>query len=125
MNHQNAIAPPPITPYLTPAAPLWSSLLIGTVLAVAAPAVASPQTQVAAAPHRNKPAPEVYLSQSMPNSMPHSMPDSTADPTAAPETSFQRINQPLGVKAVVTVGGLILMAGELWWFLGHHVKTDT
>lgn len=30
---------------------------------------------------------------------------------------FRRIEQPLGLKVAVTVGGLSLIALELWWFL--------
>lgn len=38
-------------------------------------------------------------------------------------TQFRRIEQPLGLKAVVTLGGLGLMGLELWWFLLSHPKT--
>ena len=32
-------------------------------------------------------------------------------------TQFRRIEQPLGNKVAVTLGGLGLMSLELWWFL--------
>ena len=38
-------------------------------------------------------------------------------------TQFRRIEQPLGLKAVVTLGGLGLIGLELWWFLFSHPKT--
>jgi plastocyanin domain-containing protein len=44
-----------------------------------------------------------------------------------PSTSgrFQQIEQPLGVKAGVTLGGLALIGLELWWFLGSKTKPKT
>lgn len=33
------------------------------------------------------------------------------------EDQFRRIEQPLSLKVAVTVGGLSLIALELWWFL--------
>ena len=38
-------------------------------------------------------------------------------------TQFRRIEQPLGLKAVVTLGGLGLMGLELWWFLFSQPTT--
>lgn len=38
---------------------------------------------------------------------------------------FRRIEQPLSLKVAVTVGGLSLIALELWWFLSMreaHLK---
>lgn len=36
---------------------------------------------------------------------------------------FQRIEQPLGNKIIVTVGGLGLIGLELWWFLLSKPKS--
>lgn len=36
------------------------------------------------------------------------------------DTKFQQVDQPLSAKAAVTVGGLALIAAELWWFLGKR-----
>lgn len=33
-------------------------------------------------------------------------------------SQFRRIEQPLGRKIAVTLGGLALIGAELWWFLG-------
>jgi len=33
------------------------------------------------------------------------------------ENQFERIEQPLALKAIVTVGGVALIGLELWWFL--------
>ncbi|GEM_PF-5472799 len=33
------------------------------------------------------------------------------------------IPQPLALKAGVTLGGLLLMGGNLWWFLGSKRQT--
>ena len=35
---------------------------------------------------------------------------------------FRRIEQPLGLKAAVTLGGIGLIALELWWFLFSKSK---
>ncbi len=35
---------------------------------------------------------------------------------------FRRIEQPLGVKVGVTVGGIALIGLELWWFLLSKTK---
>jgi len=52
----------------------------------------------------------------MPGDSTHSMPRS-------PESSqFQRIDQPLGTKVAVTLGGLGLIGLELWWFLFSQPK---
>jgi len=36
---------------------------------------------------------------------------------------FRRIEQPLGLKTLVTLGGLGLIGLELWWFLFSQKKT--
>ena len=36
------------------------------------------------------------------------------------QNQFRRIEQPLSLKAVVTLSGLGLIAAELWWFLGSN-----
>lgn len=41
-----------------------------------------------------------------------------SDHHAAPSGNFQTIEQPLRLKAAVTVGALGLVGLELWWFLG-------
>ncbi|MGP1386065.1 MAG: hypothetical protein ACTS2F_21075 [Thainema sp.] len=110
---------------------IWSGLLVGTFLTIAAPTVSSTPYQAKVTGWDSSPA-ERYMAQpmtdsmlgSMPHSMPDSMPNSMTDPTTDPDTSFQPIDQPLGVKALVTIGGLALMAGELWWFLGNRVRSD-
>ena len=38
-------------------------------------------------------------------------------------TQFRRIEQPLGLKAIVTLGGLGLVGLELWWFLFSQPTT--
>lgn len=45
-----------------------------------------------------------------------SMPQSSAQ--------FRRIEQPLWLKGGITAGGVGLIGLELWWFLGHHPKTN-
>ncbi|MEO1183503.1 MAG: hypothetical protein AAFX46_01765 [Cyanobacteria bacterium J06636_27] len=35
---------------------------------------------------------------------------------------FRRIEQPLGLKAAVTLGGISLIGLELWWFLFSKPK---
>jgi plastocyanin domain-containing protein len=47
--------------------------------------------------------------------MPHQMSDRTGQ--------FQRIEQPLSNKIIVTVGGLGLIGLELWWFLASKPKS--
>jgi plastocyanin domain-containing protein len=37
---------------------------------------------------------------------------------AMPQGEFQRLEQPLGLKVGVVIGGLALIGLELWWFLG-------
>jgi len=37
-------------------------------------------------------------------------------------TQFRRIEQPLGLKTIVTLGGLGLIGLELWWFLFSQHK---
>ncbi len=38
-------------------------------------------------------------------------------------SQFQRIEQPLAFKIVVTAGGLVLIGAQLWWFLGSKPKS--
>jgi plastocyanin domain-containing protein len=40
-----------------------------------------------------------------------------------PKGQFQRIEQPLSHKIMVTVGGLGLISLELWWFLFSKPKS--
>ena len=37
---------------------------------------------------------------------------------AMSHSEFQRLEQPLGLKVGVAIGGLALIGLELWWFLG-------
>jgi plastocyanin domain-containing protein len=39
-------------------------------------------------------------------------------PTAEP--LWRTIEQPLALRLAVAAGGLVLIAAELWWFLGRH-----
>ncbi len=48
--------------------------------------------------------------------------NSMNQPTAQPN-QFQRIDQPLGNKIAVTLGGLGLIGLELWWFLLSKPKS--
>lgn len=52
--------------------------------------------------------------------MPHEMPASSSDST----TQFRRIEQPLGLKVAVTIGGTALIGLELWWFLFSKTKAQ-
>ncbi len=53
--------------------------------------------------------------------MPHGMsPNSSEEQTA----QFRRIEQPLGLKIGVTVGGIALIGLELWWFLWSKTKAE-
>ena len=45
--------------------------------------------------------------------------------TATQSNQFQRIEQPLGNKIAVTLGGLSLIGLELWWFLLSKSKSRT
>ncbi|MBE9049203.1 hypothetical protein IQ243_02055 [Nostocales cyanobacterium LEGE 11386] len=46
--------------------------------------------------------------------------------TSSGQTSqFKSIEQPLGMKIGVTIGGLALMGLELWWFLLSKPQTQT
>jgi plastocyanin domain-containing protein len=40
-------------------------------------------------------------------------------PHSPTNKSFRQIEQPLPVKIAVLLGGLTLVGGELWWFLGR------
>jgi plastocyanin domain-containing protein len=44
-------------------------------------------------------------------------------PMDAAEPAWRTIAQPAGVRALVALGGLGLIALELWWFLGTHGET--
>ena len=46
-----------------------------------------------------------------------------AEPTTQ-NTQFRRIEQPLGNKVAVTLGGLGLIGLELWWFLLSKPKSQ-
>ena len=49
----------------------------------------------------------------------------TTDGSPVQQTSqFQRLEQPLWVKATVTAAGFGLIGLELWWFLFSHPKTQ-
>ena len=50
----------------------------------------------------------------MPMEMPHS--------TTEKNVQFRQINQPLGLKMGVTLGGLGLIGLELWWFMFSKTK---
>ncbi|MDP5337074.1 MAG: hypothetical protein NWQ28_00675 [Nodularia sp. (in: cyanobacteria)] len=52
---------------------------------------------------------------------------SAAIPThSSAETSqFQAVDQPLGLKVGVTIGGLALIGLELWWFLFSKSSAPT
>lgn len=39
-------------------------------------------------------------------------------------TQFRRIEQPLGLKAAVTLGGIGLIGLELWWFMFSKAKAQ-
>ena len=41
------------------------------------------------------------------------------------QTSFRQIEQPLGTKIAVTLGGLGLVGVELWWFLMSKNRAAT
>lgn len=45
-------------------------------------------------------------------------------PETTQTTQFRRIEQPLGVKAAVTAGGLALIGLEIWWFLLSKPKSQ-
>lgn len=46
------------------------------------------------------------------------------DANSSQSQQFERIEQPLGVKVAVTLGGLGLIGLELWWFLGQRDPSD-
>ncbi len=52
----------------------------------------------------------------------------TSSPASAqmPEqnTQFRRIEQPIGLKLGVTLGGLALIGAELWWFVFSKTKSQ-
>ena len=46
-------------------------------------------------------------------------------PASAGETSqFQKLEQPLGLKLAVALGGLGLIGAELWWFMFSQTKSQ-
>jgi plastocyanin domain-containing protein len=49
---------------------------------------------------------------------------SDVDPNSTESQPFEQIEQPLGVKIAVTLGGLGLIGLELWWFLGQRDPSD-
>jgi len=51
--------------------------------------------------------------------MPHEMPGEVAR-----TNQFRRLEQPLGLKVGVTVGGIALIGLELWWFLLSKTKAQ-
>jgi plastocyanin domain-containing protein len=54
--------------------------------------------------------------------MPHNMKEMQPSQREQIE-QFQRIEQPLSNKLIVTLGGLGLIGLELWWFLGSKPKS--
>ena len=40
------------------------------------------------------------------------------------QTTFRRIEQPIGLKIGVTLGGLALIGTELWWFVFSKTKSQ-
>ncbi len=47
-----------------------------------------------------------------------------AEMPASHTNQFRRIEQPLGLKVGVTLGGLALIGAELWWFLYKKPKAQ-
>jgi plastocyanin domain-containing protein len=45
--------------------------------------------------------------------------------TQSQPRGFQKVDQPLPVKAGVVVGGITLIGLELWWFLFSKKKSQT
>jgi plastocyanin domain-containing protein len=54
--------------------------------------------------------------------MPHEMNEMQPSQDRSTE-QFQKIEQPIVNKIVVTLGGLGLIGLELWWFLGSKPKS--
>ncbi|MBO1347459.1 MAG: hypothetical protein EBE86_008685 [Hormoscilla sp. GUM202] len=46
----------------------------------------------------------------------------TPEQSGKPSSKFTRVEQPLPLKVGVTLGGLALICGELWWFLFGKTK---
>ncbi len=46
----------------------------------------------------------------------------TPEQSGKPSSKFTRVEQPLPLKVGVTLGGLALICGELWWFLFSKTK---
>lgn len=45
--------------------------------------------------------------------------------SAAEQTSqFQKIEQPIGLKVAIALGGLSLIGAELWWFMFSQTKSQ-
>ncbi|MBE9181584.1 hypothetical protein IQ268_23760 [Oculatella sp. LEGE 06141] len=54
--------------------------------------------------------------------MPQHMDESSG--STAPTEVFRSIEQPLAIKAGVTLGGVALIGAELWWFLFSKPKSQ-
>lgn len=52
--------------------------------------------------------------------MSHEMPASSSEQTL----QFRQIEQPMGLKASVTLGGITLIGLELWWFIFSKTKAQ-
>lgn len=62
------------------------------------------------------------IASSTPAQMVHE--EGMGEPLVEQTSEFQRIEQPLWVKAAVTAGGFGLIGAELWWFLFSKPKTQ-
>jgi len=62
------------------------------------------------------------IASSTPAQMGHE--DGMGEPLVEQTSEFQRIDQPLWVKAAVTAGGFGVIGLELWWFLLSKPKTQ-
>ena len=60
--------------------------------------------------------PNVALAQKMEVEMPALAGEQTSQ--------FQKIEQPLGLKLAVALGGLGLIGAELWWFMFSHTNSQ-
>jgi len=49
---------------------------------------------------------------------------SAAMPAEPEQTGFRRIEQPFSLKLGVTLGGIVLVGTELWWFLLSKPKAQ-
>jgi plastocyanin domain-containing protein len=48
-----------------------------------------------------------------------------SEPKIETNTQFQRVEQPIGMKGIVTAVGLGLIALELWWFKGSKTQAKS